>query len=95
LSHFSLVTESDNLKVIKDCPLKTSPLDFTPISLIKDCSESFAPLICRLANLSFTEGIFPEVFKVGQITPLIKKLGADASEPANYRLITNLKCSNA
>lgn len=90
LSHFGLVTESDTLKVIKDCPLKTSPLDFMPISLIKDCSDIFAPLICRLANLSFTEGIFPELLKVGQITPLIKKPGADATEPANYRPITNL-----
>jgi Reverse transcriptase (RNA-dependent DNA polymerase) len=78
------------LKVIKDCLLKTFPLDFMPVSLIKDCSDIFAPLICRLANLSFTESIFPELFKVGQITPLIKKLGADASEPANYRPITNL-----
>ena len=61
-----------------------------PISLIKDCSDIFAPLICRLANLSFTEGIFPELLKAGQITPLIKKPGADATEPANYRPITNL-----
>jgi hypothetical protein len=43
-----------------------------------------------LANLSFTEGTFPELFKVGQITPLIKKPGADASEPANYRPLTKL-----
>jgi hypothetical protein len=43
-----------------------------------------------LANLSFTEGIFPELFKVIQITPLIKKPGADASEPANYSPLTNL-----
>jgi hypothetical protein len=64
LSHFGLVTESDTLKVIKDCPLKTSPLDFMPISLIEDCSDIFAPLICRLVNLSFTEDIFPELFKV-------------------------------
>jgi hypothetical protein len=48
------------------------------------------PLICRLANLSFTEGIFPEIFKVGKITPLLKKRGADINDPANYRPITNL-----
>jgi Reverse transcriptase (RNA-dependent DNA polymerase) len=90
LSHFSLVTESDTLKVIKDCRLKTSPLDFMPISLIKDCRDIFAPLICRLANLSFTEGIFPELLKIGQITPFLKKRGADASESTNHHPITNL-----
>jgi len=74
-------------------PLKTSPLEFLPTSLIKDCSDMFASLICRLANLSFTEGVFPDIFKVSQLTqftPLIKKPGSDVSEPPNYRPITNL-----
>jgi len=64
-----------------------------PTSLIKDCSDVglFAQLICRHANLSITEGIFPEIFKVGHITPQLKKPGVDVSEPVNYRSITNLK----
>ena len=87
---FECVTECEVLRVINGYPLKTSPLDFVPTSLLKKCSDVFAPLICRLANASFTEGIFPEIFKVGQVTQLLKKPGIDANEPPNYRPITNL-----
>ena len=49
-----------------------------------------SPLIARLANLSFAEGRFPERFKLAQVTPLLKKDGLDADDPANYRPISNL-----
>jgi len=49
-----------------------SPLDFMPTSLIKDCSDVFASLICRFAICLFKEGVFPDIFKVDQITHLIK-----------------------
>ena len=35
-------------------------------------------------------GVFPYLFKLGHITPLIKKPTADANDRANYRPITNL-----
>jgi len=76
--------------MIANCPTKTSPLDFIPVTLIKQCSDIFAPLICRLANLSFEEGVFLDIFKMGQIRPLLKKPNADINDPANYRPITNL-----
>jgi hypothetical protein len=60
------------MKLVKNCPLKTSPLDSIPTTLLKDCCDVFAPLIYKLANLSFTEGIFPDIYKLGQITPLMK-----------------------
>ena len=58
--------------------------------IIKECSDVFSFLICRLANLSFSEGVFPEVFKVGHVIPLVKKPGTDVSDPANYRPVTQL-----
>jgi hypothetical protein len=53
----------------------------------------FAPSVCKLANLSSTEGIFPDIFKIGQISPLLNKPGAHTSDLANYRPITNLNTS--
>ena len=52
----------------------------------------FSHLICRLANLSFSQGLFPSCYKIGlaQITPLLKKCGLDKNSPANYRPISNL-----
>jgi len=56
---------SETLKLIQNCQLKTSHLDFIPTALLKEIGDVFAPLVCKLANLSFTEGIFPEIYKIG------------------------------
>jgi len=71
LSYFGLTTESNTSEVIKDCPLETFPLDAS-ITDQRLQRQLFAPLNCRLANLPFTEGTFPELFKVGLITLLNK-----------------------
>ena len=43
-----------------------------------------------MANLSFDTGVFPDCFKVAQVTPILKKQGLDACDPVNYRPISNL-----
>jgi len=92
LDHYDAVTELTVKQVINAYPPKFSPLDLVPLWLLKQCNDIFSYLICRLANMSFAEGVFSEVFEVGQVTPLIKKAGADINDPANYRPIrpTNL-----
>ena len=77
-------------KLILRLPNKTSPLDHIHTSVLKVCSDVFAPLIVHLANLLFEEGKFPDQYKLAQVTPLLKKIGLDASDPANYRPISNL-----
>ena len=42
---------------------KSSPLDFILTSLMKDLHLTFSDIIARLANLSFTEGVFPDSYK--------------------------------
>ena len=72
-------TSVDEVTVlIARLPSKTSPLDFIHISVLKACSDVFAPLIVHLANLSFMEGRFPDQYKTAQVTPLLKKAGLDA-----------------
>src|SRR5664279_1908344 len=71
-------------------PNKSSPRDILPTSLLKSCSDIFAPIIAHLANLSFTQGSFPSMFKTAQVLPLLKKPGLDRSLPSNYRPISNL-----
>ena len=77
-------------RLIAKLPNKTSPLDYIHTSVLKSCIDVFAPLITHLANLSFSEGCFPNQFKQAQVTPLLKKSGLDQSDPANYRPISNL-----
>src|SRR5258706_10615929 len=87
---FCVVTSSDVQRLIANCQSKSSPLDIIPVVLVKSCSDIFGVLLARLANMSFTEGVFPSIFKLGQVTPLLKKQGLTAGDPGNYRPITNL-----
>jgi len=90
LNLFEPVTPDEVFKLLGTIPSKSSPMDFVPTSVLKTCKRVFAPLIARLANLSFQEGRFPNRFKQAQVTPLLKHEGDDVSNPANYRPISNL-----
>ena len=71
-------------------PSKLSSIDFIPTSLLKLCLSMFSEIIVRLANLSFSEGIFTATFKSAAVTPLLKKPSLDPDNLANYRPISNL-----
>jgi len=90
MSEFQPVTTTEFKQLIRSMPSKSSSLDVFPTSLIKQCSSTFVPVISRLAKLSFEHATFPANFKTPQITPLLKKYGLDASNPVNYRPISNL-----
>jgi Reverse transcriptase (RNA-dependent DNA polymerase) len=87
---FKRVSVFDVQRIIAKMPAKTSPLDHIPITLVKSCSDIFGDLLSKLANLSFTEGKFPDQFKLCQVTPILKKHGLAADDPSNYRPIINL-----
>ena len=70
--------------------MKSSPLDFVPIVILKGCGDVFGPLFAKFANLSFSEGKFPDIFKIGPIKPTLKKADADPDDMTNYRPMTNL-----
>ena len=61
-----------------------------PITLVKSCSDVFSVLLARLTNLSFAESVFPSRFKLGQITPILKKQGLAVDDPSSYRPISKL-----
>ena len=44
----------------------------------------------KMAVIKFTEGRFPAAFKQAIVIPLLKKPDLNKSDPANYRLISNL-----
>ena len=67
------VTPAEVLKLLSTIPPKTCSMDFIPTVLIKSCQTVFADLIATLANLSFSEGTFPSIFKTAVVTPRLKK----------------------
>ena len=62
----------------------------TLTSLLKSCSGVFSVLIANLANVSFSLGTSPTMFKLAQVTPILKKPGLPSTDSANFRPISNL-----
>ena len=58
LDHLAPVTVDEVSNIIRKLPPKSSPLDTLPVSFLKLTSNILAPLIVRLANLSFSSGVF-------------------------------------
>ena len=86
LAHLPAVTTKEVAHILTEMPCKSSLIDFIPTSLLKSCSDFFAPIIARLANLSFAEGQFPTNFKRAQITPLLNPLTAVSRGTARNQL---------
>src|SRR5277367_6357282 len=70
---------------------KPSPVDIIHVSLLKSCHSTFSVLLSRLADISFVTGKFPDLYKLSQISPLLKKPSLDPSDLSSYRPISNLR----
>ena len=51
---------------------KKSSLNIIPIIVLKQICHIIGPLIAELFNQSIAEGVFPEILKLGRVTPLHK-----------------------
>lgn len=90
LESLTPVTPLEVYNILSSIKPKSSALDFVPTSLLKACPTVFSEIISNLANLSFQEGCFPQMFKTAVVTPLIKKPNLDPTNFANFRPISNL-----
>ena len=73
LLDFGAVSIKEVKILVNSMSNKSSPLDVLPTSLLKSCADVFAPIVARIANLSFTSGKFPSMFRIAQVLPLLKK----------------------
>ena len=86
LSPFS---SNEMLEIIKSVSMKdSSGYDDIPCSLLNKVAEYIVEPLTYLVNLSFTEGIFPDVLKKSLIIPIHKK--NDKTIISNYRGIALL-----
>ena len=67
---------------------KAVGLDKLSVRLLKDASDVIAPILTGLINKSFTDGVFPGVWKCAKVTALFKdgdkSLRADVSKYQRY-----------
>ena len=89
LDEFYSVSEDEVRKIILESSNASSKLDPIPTSLVKLCCHELAPIIAEIFNLSFSEGIVPDHWKIALVLPLLKKFGLDFLFE-NFRPISNL-----
>ena len=68
---------------------KTCGLDPCPTGLLKESRDSHLPAILGIFNGSLKHGVFPEVFKQADVTPILKKPNLDEQQLSNYRPVSN------
>jgi len=90
LDELTPVTVDEVNKLIGSAPCKTCQLDPAPTWLIKDNSGLLAPFIALLFDKLLATGRFLSGFKNAVVRPLLKKPDLDASQPKNYRPVSNL-----
>ena len=59
-----------------------------PIRVIKKSAHLICPVLAASFNLLMAEGIFPDILKVGKVTPIFKK--GNLEEIGNYRPVSTL-----
>lgn len=83
------ITSNEILTSIKKLPNKpTSGRDMIPSFLVKDCANCIVTPLYKIFNLILSTQIFPDVWKIARICPVLK--GGDGSEVTNYRPISIL-----
>ena len=75
LSHFTPVTESEVVNVIKGMTSKSCEIDPIPTTLLKDILPSINKLITNIINISLQHGVFATTWKVAVIKPILKNYG--------------------
>ena len=88
LEHITVTEEEINDVIVNLDPNKASGPDLISNKMIKNVSRAIVKPLCILFNRSLREGVFPDIWKLGNLVPLFKK--GDRSVSSNYRPVSLL-----
>ncbi len=89
LNSFSVLSESEVKALVLESKSTSCELDPIPTSLLKECIDVVLPILTKMVNLSLQTGIFPDIWKLALIIPLIKKFGLELIFKS-FRPVSNL-----
>ena len=73
LEHITVTEEEINDVIVNLDPNKASGPDLISNKMIKNVSRAIVKPLCILFNRSLREGVFPDIWKLGNLVPLFKK----------------------
>ena len=82
------VTPNEVSGIVQSLKNTKTDIDHIPVSIFKSFSTYFVPSLCKLINMSFQLGMFPDPLKHATVIPVFKK--HDAHNVNNYRPISLL-----
>ena len=84
--YLSPCDEKEIIEIIQD--LENGKASDISISLLKKCREPLSPHLSKFFNWFLENGVFPQILKLGAITPIFKK--GDTRFLDNYRPVSTL-----
>ena len=69
---------------------KYTSVDDIPVDILKSITPTVSDYVLMIVNSSFNEGVFPQIFKLSHVTPIIKNKRGDIDALSNYRPINDL-----
>lgn len=86
-----VISREEIEEIIKLLPTnKACGPDLISHRMLKGCNQTISMPLVTLFNRSLNEGIFPDPWKVANVTPIFKK--GERSLPSNYRPVSLLSC---
>ena len=82
------ISEDDVLKIIQSLPIKGTGPASIPLKLLKLVATIIVVPLCRIINIYFITGVFPDALKVAKVIALYK--GGPSDNVNNYRPISLL-----
>ena len=82
------ISEEDIIDIIVALPKKSIGPHSIPVQFLKIVADLVAIPLCKIINLSFSQGIFPDMLKLAKVIALFKN--GSSEEPNNYRPISLL-----